>query len=113
MKVVYSRYFPPKNFAAINILGVIVVRKDYGMLSNAEINHEVIHTRQMLEMLIIPFYISYVGEWLIRFIQYGDAIKAYENISYEREAYGNMYNLSYLKERKLFAFFRYYKNKNE
>lgn len=109
MKILYSKYFPPKDFAAINLLGVIIVRKDYGKLSEEEINHEIIHTRQMLEMLIIPFYLFYILEWLIRLVQYRDRIRAYENISYEREAYANMYDLSYLENRTLFAFVRYYK----
>lgn len=113
MKIVYSKYFPPKDFAAINLLGVIVVRKDYGVLNDVEINHEIIHTRQMLEMMILPFYLFYVLEWFVRLVQYRDRIKAYENISFEREAYANMYNLFYLKERKLFGFICYYKKKND
>lgn len=113
MKILYNKYFPPKDFAAINLLGVIIVRKDYGVLSKEEMNHEIIHTRQMLEMLIILFYLFYILEWLIRLVQYRNRIRAYENISFEREAYANMYNLSYLRKRKLFAFVRYYKKKND
>lgn len=111
MKIVYSKNFPPKDFGAINLFGLIIVRKEYGTLTDAEINHELIHTRQMLEMLVIFFYASYVIEWLIRLIQYRDRLKAYENISYEREAYSSMYNLSYLKNRKAFAFRHYYKER--
>lgn len=113
MKIVYSKHFPPKNFAAINLLGIIIVRKDYGALGEEEINHEIIHTRQMIEMLIVPFYLLYIIEWLIRLIQYRDRLIAYENISFEREAYANMYNLSYLTERTLFTFVRYYKKRND
>lgn len=36
-------------------------------LNNAKvINHEKIHWKQQMEMLIIPFYIWYIIEWLIR-----------------------------------------------
>lgn len=111
MKILYSRNFPPKDFGAINLFGIVIVRKDYGGLDEADINHERIHTRQILEMLVIPFYLSYGIEWLIRCIQYGDGMTAYENISYEREAYRNMYDLSYLKRRRLFSFIHYYKKK--
>ena len=111
MKIIFNKYIPPKNFGAINLFGLIIVRKDHGRLSDVEINHELIHTRQMLEMLIIFFYLAYVSEWLIRLIWYRNRMKAYRNISFEREAYSNMYNLSYLKERKLFAFRHYYKKK--
>ena len=111
MRIIYSKHFPPKDFGAINLLGLIIVRKDYGALSEAEKNHEQIHTRQMLEMLIILFYLCYILEWLIRLIQYKNRLKAYENISFEREAYSQMYDLSYLKRRKLFAFYNYYRKK--
>ncbi|GAB6120730.1 hypothetical protein JCM30204_18790 [Dysgonomonas termitidis] len=109
--MIYSKRFPPKDFGAINLLGLIIVREDYGSLSEAEKNHERIHTRQMLEMLIFLFYLCYILEWLIRLIQYKNRLRAYENISFEREAYSQMYDLSYLKRRKLFAFRSYYKKK--
>ncbi|MDR0824084.1 MAG: hypothetical protein LBN74_03255 [Prevotella sp.] len=111
MKIIKSTFFPPKDFKAINLLGLIIVRKDCGRLTEAEKNHERIHTRQMLEMLILFFYLSYGIEWIIRLIQYKDRMKAYENISYEREAYSCMYDLAYLKSRKIFAFGHYYKKK--
>lgn len=111
MKILYSNHFPPKEFGAINLLGFIIVRKDYGKLTDAEKNHEIIHTRQMLEMLVVFFYLSYFIEWIIRIIQYRNRFEAYLNISFEREAYANMYNLSYLKTRKLFTFIHYYKKK--
>ncbi|NDV78140.1 hypothetical protein [Dysgonomonas sp. 511] len=113
MKIIYSKHFPPKGFGAINLFGLIIARKEYGRLTSVEKDHELIHTRQMLEMLIIPFYLSYVAEWLIRWIQYGDKYKAYLNISYEREAYRNMHDPSYLKKRKLYSFIHYYRKEAE
>ena len=62
------------------------------------LNHERIHLRQQLEMLIIPFYIWY----LIALKR-----KGYMNISFELEAYTNDKNLNYLKNRKFFAFLKY------
>jgi hypothetical protein len=62
------------------------------------INHERIHLRQQIEMLVIPFYIWY----LIALYRVG-----YENISFEKEAYFNEKNLSYLKKRRIFEFIRY------
>jgi len=111
MKILYSKYFPPKDFGAINLFGLIIVRKDYGRLTDVEKNHERIHTRQMLEMLIVFFYLAYGIEWLIRLIQYRNRISAYYNISFEREAYNCMYDLDYLKKRKMYAFTHYYKRK--
>ena len=62
------------------------------------INHERIHLRQQLEMLIIPFYIWYLIEYYK---------KGYYNVSFEKEAYDNDKNLNYLKNRRLFSFIRY------
>jgi hypothetical protein len=62
------------------------------------INHERIHLRQQLEMLIIPFYIYYL--FLLK-------RKGYLNISFEKEAYANEGNLNYLKERKPYAWLKY------
>ena len=73
----------------------------------ALINHERIHLRQQLELLIIPFYIMYVVEFLIRLLQYRTWKKAYRNISFERECYLNETDLDYLKTRKLWAFVTY------
>ena len=64
------------------------------------INHERIHLRQQLEMLIIPFYIWYLIELYT---------KGYMNISFEKEAYANEKNLTYLKKRRIFAFRKYLK----
>lgn len=109
MKIIYNKHFPPKGFGAINLFGLIVAREGYGELNDAEKNHEKIHTKQMLELLIIFFYIAYITEWAIRLIQYRDRKKAYYNISFEREAYAHMYDSDYHKKRKLFTFIKYYR----
>ena len=62
------------------------------------INHERIHLRQQIEMLIIPFYIWYLIELYT---------KGYMNISFEKEAYGNDHDLTYLKKRRIFSFRKY------
>ena len=109
MKIFYNRYFPPKGFAAINLFGIIIGRKEYGSLDKYEINHEKIHTKQIVELIGFLFYILYFVEWIFRLMQYRDRLQAYYNISFEREAYENGNNLSYLKGRKLFSFRHYYR----
>lgn len=114
MKIFYSKYFPPKGFAAINLFGIIIGRKEYGYLNDYELNHEEIHTKQMIELLGVVFYVLYFAEWLFRLLQYRNRLVAYYNISFEREAYKNGNNLDYLRERKLFSFRHYYRlKKNE
>ena len=62
------------------------------------INHERIHLRQQIEMLIIPFYVWYLIELYT---------KGYLNISFEKEAYANENDLTYLRKRRIFAFRKY------
>ena len=66
------------------------------------VNHEKIHLRQQVELLIIPFFILYGLEFLFRLIQYKQWKLAYMNISFEREAYRNEKDLDYLKTRPFF-----------
>lgn len=109
MKIIYNKHIPSKEYAAINICGIIFARNEYKPLEDELIRHEAIHSRQMAELLIIFFYIWYGIEWLILFIQYRNKKEAYYNISLEREAYAKAADSSYLKRRKLFAFVKYLK----
>jgi hypothetical protein len=83
--------------AAVALYPFIVVSPDV-KVTDELINHERIHLRQQRELLIIPFFIWY-------FIEFKR--KGYWNISFEKEAYANENNLTYLKKRSIFAFRRY------
>lgn len=106
MKIIRNNIIPFKGFKAINLFGVLFVRKN-AFISDITINHEEIHTAQMKELLYVFFYLWYVIEWIIRCIKYMDTHEAYRNISLEREAYGNQSNLMYLCNRKMFSFLKY------
>ena len=93
----------------INLFGTMWA-KDVSWIDDFVINHELIHTRQMKELLYVPFYIIYVCEWIGRLIQYKNKDLAYRNISFEREAYDNGNNLAYLASRKPYSWIRYLKN---
>ncbi|CAM3270890.1 hypothetical protein [Aequorivita lipolytica] len=71
------------------------------------LNHEKIHLRQQVELLIVFFYLWYGLEFLYRFIQYRNRYKAYRNISFEREAYHHESDQFYLKKRKPYGFFKF------
>lgn len=103
MKIVRNKIIPFKGFKAINLFGILFVRKD-AVLSDIDINHEKIHTEQMKELLFIFFYVWYAIEWIIRLFGSGNA---YRNISFEQEAYANEDNLNYLEERNHFSFLNY------
>lgn len=95
-----------RRYGAINLCGILFVK--HGMrLTDEVINHERIHSRQMTELLIIPFYIIYVIEWLVRLcLNRGKTFDSYMQISFEREAYAHGDDLGYLKRRRLFAQWR-------
>ena len=59
-------------------------------------------------MLVLPFFIIYVTEFLIGYLKYKNWQKAYKNISFEREAYTNEKDLYYLKQRPFWRFLNYY-----
>jgi len=67
------------------------------------INHEKIHLRQQLELLILPFYFFYFFNYLINFLRYRNHYQAYFNILFEREAFHADKDLGYLKKRKFMA----------
>lgn len=104
MKILYNNLIPFKGFTAINLFGIVFARKEYKELSQRTINHEAIHMAQMRELLYVFFYIWYLIEWLIKLFRYGK--KAYENISFEREAYTYQYDYTYLHRRKRYAWLR-------
>ncbi len=69
-----SNIIPFKGFVAMALWPFIFVRKENTEKYTARVeNHEKIHLRQQLEMLILFFYIWYAVEFLIRLIQYRNA----------------------------------------
>ena len=71
------------------------------------INHEKIHFKQQLELLIIPFYILYLSNYLVNLIKFRSHSKAYYNCCFEKEAYANDSNFEYLQQRKPYAWIKY------
>lgn len=71
------------------------------------INHERIHLRQQVEMLLVPFYIAYLLNYLVNLIKYRNHHEAYINISFEREAYEMDKNFKYLEKRAFWAWTKY------
>jgi hypothetical protein len=71
------------------------------------LNHERIHIRQQLELLVIPFYLIYGINYLYNLIQQSSHETAYRNIIFEKEAYDHEGDVGYLKKRKLFSFLNY------
>jgi len=106
MKIIRNKYLPFHGFKAINLFGIVFT---HGNLYDYDINHEAIHTAQMKEMLYIFFYIWYAIEYLIKLFKHRDTSLAYKNISFEREAYYNMDDFNYIKNKSFWAFTKHLK----
>lgn len=97
----------PKHIAALSLYPFIIY-KDASFAEDAIlVHHERIHLKQQLELLVLPFYLWYGLEFLIRLSYLKDKRKAYRAISFEREAYANEANLLYVKQRKAYSFLKY------
>ena len=101
-----------KNVLAM-ALWPFVIYKDKKTRENTVIqNHEKIHHRQQIELLILPFYIWYFIEyWVGMFKCKFKHEIAYRNISFEMEAYDQERNKDYLKYRPYFSYWKYFKIK--
>lgn len=128
-KVIFNDTIPFKGFIAMCLWPFIFVRNNaashYNTVAN---NHEHIHAEQQKEMLLVGIVLAAIGyafvglwallfvplffwwygiEYLYRLCQYRDTKKAYRNISTEREAYANEKDLTYLTNRRRFAWIKY------
>lgn len=94
-------------FKGITLWPFVIVKNQNLKKDRFFLNHEKIHLRQQLEMLVVFFYIWYAAEYFIRYSQTGNSLKAYKNISLEREAYRRENDLSYLNNRSFWAFLKF------
>lgn len=126
MKIIRNNYFPFEGFKAMNVFGVLFVRKG-ALLTARTLNHERIHSAQIEECMIatflltsvlmfmglwwvtllstlLSFYLWYGVEWLVKRIIGGE--DAYYRLSFEREAYLNEGDPRYTRTRKSFAWIK-------
>lgn len=131
-RLVFNSIIPFKGFKAITIIPWIFVRNDASKWTLTDERHEKIHGMQQIEthivalilavllvavglfswwwVLVSPlvYFALYGLEYIIRWICYGfDTREAYRNISFEQEAYMNENDLTYIKNRHLFASWKY------
>ncbi|AUP78645.1 hypothetical protein [Flavivirga eckloniae] len=105
--ILISKYLVPKGYTGLTIFPFVFLKSKHLRHRTVLINHERIHLRQQMEMLVFLFYFMYIVEFLVRLIQYKKWRLAYRNISFEREAYANEFNLDYLKQRSFWSFLKY------
>lgn len=129
--IIYNNLIPLKGYTAITLWPLIFARKSGKPLKTHEENHEKIHLRQQLEVLVASaavlavviwiadwswwwlltaaavYYAGYGIDYAVRRILYRSHGKAYCNIAAEQEAYLNQYDRTYLRQRRPFAWIKY------
>jgi len=108
--ILYSKYLVPNGYSGITVFPFVFLKNAALKEDIILVNHEKIHLRQQLDLLILPFFLIYGIEFLIRLIQLKKWNLAYRNISFEREAFANEINLDYLKTRRFWHFLKYLRN---
>lgn len=103
-KIIISKYLVWPSKIAWAFYPFIFI-KDKKYISDKLINHEKIHLKQQLELLIIPFYILYIFLYIINLLSLKP--NAYRQIAFEKEAYEKEKHLSYLEIRKPFSWLKY------
>ncbi len=101
------KFLTPKGFRGITLYPFVFMKDSKDKQNRVFRNHERIHARQQLELLLVLFYFWYGLEFLIRLWQFKNRREAYYNISLEREAYQNEKDLDYLKKRSFWSFVQY------
>jgi hypothetical protein len=98
-----------KNLPALGMaIFPFILVKNKGLKDSAIIiNHEKIHLRQQLELLILPFYLLYLISYIINLMKFKNHDKAYRNIIFEKEAYKNDDNLNYLKQGNWYGWLKF------
>lgn len=107
MFLIVTKYLIPKGYRGLTAFPFVFVKHRVDKENMVFVNHEKIHLRQQLELLVLPFFIWYFIEYFVRLVQYKNTDLAYRNISFEREAYTNELNLEYLRKRSFLQFFDY------
>ena len=107
MIIIVSKYLIPKGFRGLTVFPFVVLKYRESTVDLTLMNHEKIHLRQQLELLVLPFFIWYGLEFLIRLLLLKNRHLAYRSISFEKEAYQNENSSIYLSERKLFSFLKF------
>lgn len=108
MIMLVNRRLLPKGTYGMTLWPFVLLREQSLRKDKVLINHERIHLRQQIQMLIIPFYLWYGLEFLLRYAVLRNKKKAYRALAMEREAYANEHDQDYLKTFRFWAFLKYF-----
>ena len=74
MFLIVTKYLIPKGYRGLAFFPFVFVKYRLDKQNAVFVNHERIHMRQQLELLIFPFFIWYFLEFCLRWIQYKNLI---------------------------------------
>jgi len=103
----FFKVFIRKDFVGIALWPFIIFQNEESKKDKVILNHEKIHLRQQIEMLVFFFYLWYLLEFLYHLIKTKNHLTAYRKISFEKEAYAMEKDMNYLKGRKIWSFLNY------
>lgn len=107
MSYPYVVVVPSLNVNGMALFPFILISREADRHDAVLINHERIHLRQQAELLVLPFYILYLLNYLVNRLRYKGHHQAYLNICFEREAYRKERDVGYLERRKWYSWVAY------
>lgn len=114
LKIRYSKHIPFKDYYALCLFDNLIIRQEYknSPVRQTTINHETIHALQARDFCIgfcgyFIFYLLYLLEWALKLPWRLFGYNPYMSISFEQEAYNRDCDLTYLDNRKRFAWLKY------
>ncbi|MBP6757764.1 MAG: hypothetical protein KA133_00815 [Flavobacterium sp.] len=107
MFLIVAKYLIPKGYRGLAIFPFVLVKHSSDKKNLVFLNHERIHLRQQLELLVIPFFVLYLMDFFVKLVRYKNFDLAYRNICFEREAYANEICLQYLTKRPFWGFLKF------
>jgi hypothetical protein len=105
---IVCKYLTPRGYRGMALFPFVVMKSKREVQDLVFLNHEKIHLRQQMELLVVPFYVLYGVEFCYRWLVVKNSVKAYRAICFEQEAYSNEHKMNYLKDRSWFEFLKYY-----
>lgn len=108
MWLIVSKFLVPKGYRGLTVFPFVFVRERLD--DTVLLNHERIHFRQQLELLVLPFFVWYALDFLVQWIRHRDKNIAYRNIIFEREAYAKEKDFDYLKSRPFWGFLKFFRS---
>ena len=106
LKTLFVKHITFGFASAITLFPFVLVLKGV-KLNQRLVRHEKIHLAQQVELLVVPFYVLYLAEYLAKRMYYRNHYLAYKNISFEREAYRHENDPLYLSRRRAYGWLSY------